>query len=177
MKKVFVLDATAFIGGFLPECEECYTIPEVLDEIKRHNARLKADISIFEGDIRLKTPSKRDVLKVKKAAAKSGDIALLSDTDIGLLALGLGLKTEGRRPLIVTDDYDIQNMTHALGIDYLPIAERGITKIFKWKNICKGCKKIYPVDYRGPCDICGSMLIHVPVKDKVKDKDKRGRLK
>lgn len=166
MKKVLVLDATAFISGFRDAYEECYTTPEVLDEIKERNARLRADMAVLEGNVKLKTPAKREILEVKKAATKSGDIVLMSDTDVGLLALALGLEREGYRPLIVTDDYDIQNMTYALGIDYLPMAEKGITRILRWKSICKGCKKKYPADYKGTCDICGSTLNRVPVKNK-----------
>jgi UPF0271 protein len=159
MKKILVLDAPAFIRGCQPyQGEECYTVEEVLREIRRGDTGLKVELSVREGRLRVESPRQRSLDNVEETATESGDIALLSEADLKLLALALDLKEDGKKVAIVTDDYDIQNVASLLGIEYLPLAERGIRKVLRWKNICKGCGKRFPIKYKGRCDVCGSKL-------------------
>jgi|Deesub1362A_J573_1020465.scaffolds.fasta_scaffold00109_33 UPF0271 protein len=158
MKKALILDSSALIGGVRPYQEECFTVKEVLKEIKNRNTKLRVDVSIREGSLKILKPSKECCEEVKRVALNSGDIALLSKTDIKVLALARHLLRLGRKVTIITDDYDIQNMASIMDIEFKPITEMGIKKVFRWKTICKGCGKKFPASYKGRCDVCGSEL-------------------
>lgn len=99
-------------------------------------------------------PSKKNIKKIEEFVKESGDD--LSVTDKKLLALALDF--DG---IILTEDYDIQNVAKSLGIKFSSIATEGIKEVYKWKKICKGCKKEYPMNYEGKCEICGSDVITV----------------
>jgi len=148
----FIVDAIVFISGMNIE-NECYTVNEVLEELKSEDAKLRASLALSQGNLKVKEPEEKYITKVTKASRKTGDILNLSNADIKLLALALELNG-----VIITDDYDIQNVAEVLGIRYKKVAEPGIKKVFEWKNICKGCGKIFPLEYKGKCDVCGAEL-------------------
>jgi UPF0271 protein len=165
---VIVLDATAFIGGFLPgsKDETCYTVSEVINEIKDENLKLGVILRIKDGKIKLVEPSKEIVREVEELSKKTGDISFLSTTDIKLISLALQLKRQGKNLKIMTDDYALQNLAHELGIDFTPLIEEGIKRVFEWANICRGCGKSFPTHFRGKCDVCGSDLKKIVRKRK-----------
>ena len=158
MQIKLVLDTIAFIAGMSME-GECYTVNEVLEELKSEDAKLKASLALSQGDLKVREPDDKYINEVIKASKKTGDILNLSQTDIKLLALAMELKG-----IIITDDYDMQNLAKVLEIEYKQVAELGIRKIFQWKNICKGCGKIFPLEYKGRCDVCGSELKKIAKK-------------
>jgi UPF0271 protein len=155
-----ILDASALIAGVRAiRGEDCYTVEEAVEEVRDDNARLVVELSIREGSLKVLTPEKGPLDKVFEAARDSGDIGHLSDTDVKLLALAVGFKTKGVETAILTDDYAIQNLSGKLGIRYIPITEAGVKKYLRWKNICKGCGKRFPQEYKGKCDHCGSTVV------------------
>lgn len=157
MVKPLVLDASALIAGFQPQDGEYLTVPEVLGEVKDESMRLLLELRVREGALKLREPDEEALLKVKGAASRSGYTALLSLTDTKLLALALSVGGA-----LATDDYDIQNMARELGIPYTPLAEEGIKRILRWKNICKGCGRVYTSKYTEKrCEVCGSALVRV----------------
>lgn len=152
-----ILDTSALLSGFRPG-NECYTVQEVIDEVREKNAKLRISLSLEEGSLKLIEPEEENLLEIKKAALESGDIAKLSDTDIKLLSIALHFKKKRSKPVIVTDDYNIQNVASRLGMDFSPTTEAGIKKILTWKKICRGCGKRFPIEYRGNCDVCGTRV-------------------
>lgn len=160
MKRVFILDTGAFLSGLSMENGEFCTIQEVIDELRDRGARLRAEVGIDEGKLAV-APSP-DPGKVREAAAETGDIASLSETDLKILSLGLRYREKGCDPVIVTDDYSIQNVAKKLGLDFAPITERGIKRGLVWRKLCRGCGRVYPTDFTGSCTFCGS-----PVKRRI----------
>lgn len=156
MKKVYVLDSSAFLSGFSLEDGEHYTVNKVLDELKTPRARVRAEIGLREGRLKIVNPP--EIKGVSEAAEETGDIANLSEADIRLLHLAAYLKSEGLNPVIVTDDYSVQNVAKTLDLDFIAPTEKGITKLFKWKAVCKGCGKIFPTTFKGKCPHCGSAV-------------------
>ena len=103
--------------------------------------------------------------------SKTGDT--LSEADIGILALALDL--DG---VLYTDDYGIQNVARKLGIDVRSIITEGVKEEFIWRKVCKGCKKMYPMDYKEEiCEICGGILERKMVKGRLKKRYKTKRKK
>jgi UPF0271 protein len=95
---------------------------------------------------------------VKNSAGKIGDAHKLSYADCHILALALQIKHEGMRPIIISDDYSVQNMTQFLGLEFSPVMTRGISKKIEWLIYCRGCGKSFKNPKNSICDVCGTEL-------------------
>lgn len=117
------------------------------------------------GRLKVKMPENTFIEKAKTSAAVVGDSFFLSETDLQVLALALQLKMHGFTPLVVTDDYSIQNVAKHIGIEYASLATFGIHTILKWVRYCPACRKKYPPDYKfRTCEVCGTELKRKPSK-------------
>jgi len=104
----------------------------------------------------------------REVAAKSGDLPRLSDVDLDVLALALGLDV----PLF-TDDYRLQNTMQSADKITSSVESKGAKQVWKWELRCTGCrvKTEVPANIdrskKGPvkdCDICGSPMMLKKVK-------------
>jgi rRNA maturation endonuclease Nob1 len=96
-------------------------------------------------------------------ASETGDLPRLSDVDLDVLALALGL---GAR--LVTDDYRMQNtFKHAGGV-VEAVANRVSKAVWLWELRCTGCRDVtdVPADVErsknrpaGECKRCGSPML------------------
>ncbi len=159
LKKNLVLDASAFIGGYVPEKGCNYTVSEVTDEVKDLKSFMIMESSIKEGNLIIAHPKDEDVLKVESSIKNSGDNLRLSNPDKKILALALSIKKRKGNVTVITDDYSIQNALKILGIPFRSILTPGISEVYNWKKICRGCKQEFSEDYlEDECDICGSPI-------------------
>jgi endoribonuclease Nob1 len=157
--KVYVLDTSAIIGRFLSPDSANITTNGVIMEIKDFKSRIFTENALEEGMLQLKEPEDWALNKVQRIMETSGDILRLSKVDIKIMALAVTL-TEFYEPVLVTDDYSIQNLSKILKIPYRSVLTRGIEEVYSWILICQGCKKQYPHQYKGEdCEICGSQLV------------------
>lgn len=167
-RKVVVLDTSAFVAGFDPFSisEEQYTVPMVKEEFAGSPmawTRLKT--AIENGKVKIQTPQKEFLERVKSSANAVGNAFFLSETDLQVLALALQLKMRGAAPLIATDDYSIQNVAKHLGIEFASLATFGIRHPIKWVRYCPACHRKYPTDYKFErCAICGTELKRKPLR-------------
>ena len=155
----FVLDATAIRSGMMlsGECQWFMT-PSVKNEIARGKAARDLEL-LVDISIKIMEPSRESVMRIRDKAGETGDIGRLSDTDIDVLALGLELEAT-----ILTDDYSVQNIAKALGIDYRSGAQRGIEKVYIWHWRCRGCGRFFDEEAK-ECPVCGSDLRSVRKKN------------
>ena len=138
---------------------EQHTVVRVLDEIKDRNARLRIDVAIDLGNLKITEPTSKSRDRIVKAASQSGDISSISDTDIDVLALALDISSSGRSCLIITDDYAVQNVSNQLGICFKGLTTKGIRYQFQWRLKCPACGRTYPQDFRSNiCPVCGAQL-------------------
>jgi len=79
-----VADASVFIWGKRPE-GELITVPAVEAELK--DLRSRSLLHIFEA--RVESPSSHSLKAAKAAAGETGDIRVLSSTDLDVLAKAL----------------------------------------------------------------------------------------
>lgn len=139
------------------------TTSTVIDELGGSKAKLAVQVSISSGKIRIEDPDHVSIDVVRKAARETGDISSLSETDIHVLALAHNLKSRGT-PIIVTDDYSMQNVARELGIRYQKAIQWGIRRKLKWQLYCPSCYARYDPDYRSRvCEVCGALLKRKPV--------------
>jgi len=163
--KVYVLDASAIIGGFSSKKFQNYITASIISEIKDLKSKLILESAIEDGSIRIMEPESVDVKNVSYIITKSGDVLRLSNTDKNLVALAFKLKRESYDPMVVTDDYSMQNVLKIMDIPYCSVLTEGIKEIYGWVRVCKGCKKKYPPEYGfDECEICGTRIIKKRIK-------------
>jgi UPF0271 protein len=163
--KIFVLDASAIIGGFYSKKSANFTTPDVTSEIKDLKSKILLQSAIEEGCIEIKDPDPLALKRLETVLNESGDILRLSEVDKNIVALAITLKDEGYDPTLVTDDYSMQNILKIIKIPYKSVLTKGIKDVVGWVKICKGCKKRYPPEYdMDECEICGSRIIRKRVK-------------
>ncbi len=137
-----VLDARALMDGDF----EGVSSPRVAGEVE-----VPPNLEIIE-------PRREFIDRVRKAAAETGDVDVLSPADIEILALAL--QVGGR---LVSDDFAVQNVAEKLGIEWESV-ERRIRKAFRWEWYCPACRK----RHRGKqeCEKCGTITKRRPKKQK-----------
>ncbi len=144
-----ILDSSAFIHEYHTD-EPTASIPLVQEELTgEHAFRFDA----MEGaGMHIHIPADGNVEKVRRAAGETGDLDVLSDTDIRLLATAFEL--DGT---LVTDDYAMQNVANRLDVSVEVIAQDGIAEQRDWKFQCAGCGREFDENH-DRCPICGSGL-------------------
>jgi len=153
-----VLDASAFINGYIPEGTENYTVRSVTDEIRDFKSVMVLERALSDGRLRIIEPDPESMREVEEVAGRSGDAMRLSSTDREVIGLAVSLKKRGG-VTVITDDYTIQNTLRILGIDFSSVLTSGIKETYQWRKICTGCRRVYPQDYQfGECEICGSEI-------------------
>ena len=161
---VYVLDTSAVIAGFAPGLTEVkqFTVQAVLEEARSVCTKLKLETAVLAGRVEVAKPSADSVRAIRETIRKTGDV--LSKTDAELLALALDLRGNAE-PVILTDDYSIQNLANLLGIEYRRVLMPGITEIFEWEMVCPACGLKFPSNV-SRCSVCGSPLKRKPRKMK-----------
>lgn len=157
--RVLVLDTSAFIMGFNPsQPGENYTVDAVENELSPGTmVQLRFRVSKEKGNLTVKVPSPRGRGTVDEASAKTGDKGYVSQADRDVVALAWDLKQSGLDPVIVSDDYAVQNLAEHLGLNYGSLANFGIVHKFQWIMHCPACHR----RYKGPekkCRVCGTEL-------------------
>jgi UPF0271 protein len=121
--------------------------------------------AVESGKLIVRNPANVFLSRVAESSKTVGDILFLSDVDKQLLALALELKSCGENPLIVTDDYSIQNVSDQIGVGFVPLATFGIRYRLNWIIYCPACHREYPADYKlKNCEACGTALKRKPLR-------------
>ncbi|MBC7130855.1 hypothetical protein H5T51_06530, partial [Candidatus Bathyarchaeota archaeon] len=155
--------------------EKSYTVPAVRSEIANNRtALLRFKTAVDHEKLRILTPDNYYLKYVEKAAQMVGDSHTLTEADIQVLALALKLKKKGNNPIVLTDDYSIQNIAKHLGLEFASLATFGIKTLIKWVRYCPACYRKYPENYKAKkCRVCGTELKRKPFKKKNIDKGHR----
>jgi endoribonuclease Nob1 len=153
---VYVLDTSAFFLS-LSFHGSMMTVSKVVDELKDLRGKARLDVLISQG-LLIRDPGRDALTAVNAASSISGDLTVLSSTDVDLIALAHEVHGE-----LCTDDFALQNTARILGIPISPLLQRK-SEAKKWKLRCAGCGKYYDEMPRdSTCQICGS-----PIKRKNK---------
>jgi UPF0271 protein len=145
----FVLDTSALFSmqGLPPG--EAHATPGVIAELRKYeDPRLR----FWDDLLKVSSPTEAALRKVREAAARTGDDARLSPTDLEVLALTVDLGAT-----LLTDDYSIQNLARVMGLKYRGVGMKEIKETLTWKYRCVGCRKEWDKNYPD-CPVCGSAL-------------------
>jgi UPF0271 protein len=165
MKRVLILDSSAIMNGYNPllvtNCRQIISV-DALNEILKDDEKALVEYAIEINRLEKATPKPATIMKVEEVARKTNDRKYLSNSDLSILALALDLIEEGWNPVILTDDFSIQNVAKVLGIEYASIATRGIRKVINWKLYCPACGRRYEDEKISECKVCGTKLKRKP---------------
>ena len=145
---------------------ESYSVPEVTEELRDQTGpSIRVSLSTSSGKLKIRIPSKDSVDEIGTKAGILGDKVALSKADRGVLALALDLRKDGTEPIIVSDDYAVQNVAEAVGIAYQSLATLGIRQRFDWTFYCPACFRRYPGAVEMEvCQVCGTKLKRKPLR-------------
>ena len=160
--RVLVLDTSALVMGLNPSALNLptYSVPGVMEELIPDTLpHTRFGASRDSGHLTVRKPTPLSMRNVHETASGIGDVGVLSKADIEVLALALDLKKKGLSPAVVSDDYAIQNVSEALGIEHASLATFGIARRFDWIYYCPACFRRYTVeDADRVCRVCGTRL-------------------
>jgi len=132
-------------------------------KIREDLGRMRYEGARASGRMREVSPEKKWTDELEAKSRSAGEAHKLSLTDRQLLSLGLHLKSEGKEPTIVSDDYSVQNMAVRLGFNFVSQATKGITKVINWGIYCPGCRRKFDAPQEdNVCPICGTELKRKP---------------
>lgn len=136
------------------------TTPSVIREIRSGTTpHTRIKIAVNVGKMILRDPSSRILDEIIASSTKIGDFPSLSKADMDVLALSLEFQRTGFSPLLVSDDYAIQNVAEYVGIRYTSLVSFGIRFRFEWLLYCPACKRRYSqTPSITKCTICGTRL-------------------
>jgi len=151
---VLVVDTGPLMEGFAPpEDAKCLVPPAVVEELDRKGV---SSYELLERGLVTTFPSDWAVDRVEAFAEETGDLDVLSEADVALLALA----GEKEAPL-VTDDYAMQNVASRMGVQARAYAKEGIEEEREWVWYCPACGE-HEGDRKGECPVCGAELKRRP---------------
>ena len=168
-KRILILDSSAFIHGFpiFQYDEECFTSPQVLDELTGITAKTLAEAALAAGKLKVLPPPQSFIDEASSKAKQLGDHLALSLTDLSVLGLAMYINAifKEREVVLVSDDYSLQNVASKMGFTVISVRTRGITKIVEWVYYCPSCKTRYPIPPQDlKCELCGAKLKRRPLR-------------
>jgi len=145
--------------GFNPSPSgQAYTVEAVEDELSQGTiAQLRFRLSKDKGDLTVRPPSANALETVESVAGRTGEKGFVSTADREVVALALDLKDSGLDPVIVSDDYAVQNLAEHLKLAYGALANFGIIHKFQWVMYCPACHRRYKPPAK-KCSVCGTVL-------------------
>jgi UPF0271 protein len=146
--------------GFNPSKlgDEYYTVSAVEEELARGTMQqLRFQMSKDKGELHILEPTSEAKKQVAEAITQLGEMGYLSEADREVIALGLDLKSDSKQPIIVSDDYSVQNLAEHLQLKYRGLANYGIVYKYEWLMYCPACYRKYRPPMKN-CTFCGTGL-------------------
>ncbi|PSG96050.1 DNA-binding protein [Thermoplasmatales archaeon SW_10_69_26] len=155
MGETLVVDTGPLMEGFTaPDDDRCLVPPKVMSELEDHDV---SNYEILERGLVTTFPTDYATKLVRDYAEETGDLDVLSDTDIEVVALA-----GEEEAVLVSDDYAVQNVAKGMDIEVRGHAQEGISEEREWIWYCPGCGE-HEGDRKGECPVCGTELKRRPV--------------
>jgi len=160
MSLVYVIDSGVLFSTWIRKAPdgEFVTTAGVVDEIHNKTSKFRVDVLELLDRLHIETPPIDSIKAATRAATETGDIPVLSETDVELIALAQSKKETGTVTTLVSTDMAILNTARHLGIDTVDPSGRFKDDI-QWILICPACnfKSKVPVEDLD-CPICGTQM-------------------
>jgi UPF0271 protein len=158
---ILVVDTSALMAQvqYAAPDVELATTPLLLDEMRHHGLEETVQTLLDTRKMRILTPTQESMEAVVRVAKSLGDLQYLSSADQQLLALALDLSQHGYSPVVLTNDYSIQNVAQQLSIEVRGVGQVGIRDVIEWETYCPACHRRFPGEAKGnTCPMCGTPL-------------------
>ena len=162
----YVVDAGALLSPWKINIRDAVlvTTSNIINEIRNRPSQSRAEIMILLDQMQITDPTKEYVNRAKAGATHSGDISIISENDIELVALALMLNDEGKAVVLVSSDFAVLNVTSLMGLNILdPTGKFGQEII--WGMRCPACHYLaHSPRGETECPICGTEMRRTPLK-------------
>jgi rRNA maturation endonuclease Nob1 len=168
MNGVFVLDAAALLSNWTQRYpdSEFVTTQGILDELRNRPSRERAERLVLIGRMRVADSDPDSVRDVGLAASKLGDLKVLSDNDVSLLAIALSIQGTGRTVTVVSSDLSVLYTATALEFGIVDLTAKMRHQI-TWILRCPACgHKEQQGSKESECPVCGTKLTRRRKKSK-----------
>ena len=146
-----ILDSCAFFSQIHPN-GNIATVSDIESELINRQSKQYYSNLKHKGLKIIDPPSKSEKY-IKEKAQKTGDLDVLSEIDLKILALGYEL-----RGIIISDDFAIQNVALALEVKFLSCSGKVISEKRAWRYKCTACNHKEKVKLKN-CSVCGNEKI------------------
>lgn len=154
-----VLDTGALLAKyyrFIPRVGvDMYTTPSAVCEVKDPENRAALVEAVDLGFVKIIAPSQPHVSVIMQAAVKIGSIHKLSSTDLDVAALAVQLRGSYSEVVVVTDDYELENLLLYLGVSFKPLRTPGIRELRVFAALCPVCGYVPGKPGEETCPFCG----------------------
>ena len=156
-----VLDTAALL--YWPVTEVSGGICSVSQQAELERVSMQRYMLVSSLEVIWREPTQEWLNLARSAASQSGDLPRLSNVDLDLLALAIGLELP-----LYTDDYRLQNTMQMAGLETHSVGTQGAKQVWRWELRCSGCRKKEPVsgdlvssknDPVKECQVCGSPML------------------
>lgn len=158
-----ILDTGALLAKYyrlLPRTGvDVFTTSLAVSEVRDAENKQALMEAIEMGIIGVVDPEKRHVELTIRVARDVGSLSKLSLTDIHIAALALMLRERYESVVVITDDYELQNLLYNLKVSFKPLRTRGITKFIAHTVYCPLCHYIPSSPGEVTCPFCGVPLV------------------
>jgi len=137
---------------------DVYTTSLAVSEVRDLENRQALLEAIDVGIINITDPEKRYINTILLEAKNTGSLSKLSTTDIHIAALALMLRERYSNVIVITDDYELQNLLLNIKISFKPLKTSGITCFIKYTVYCPICYYTPSNPGETTCPFCGAKL-------------------
>ena len=160
MSKLYVLDTGALLSNWTQQHREdsMTTTQAVMDEVRNKPSQVRTELLLLLDKMTIESASQEYLTRTEEAAKVTGDMIMVSQTDIGLVALCLEKKESGIDSILVSTDLALLNIAIYLGLD-IEDPENRMRNQITWSFRCPACSHTQPshTEYLD-CPICGTPL-------------------
>ncbi len=160
MGRLFVVDTGILFSNWpwkYPE-HEMLTSNAVLSEIQNRPSKSRVETLLSVGRLHVDLPSATSMARVRDASRKTGDLSVLSDVDIGLIAVALDHAEKHSQVIVVSTDLAVLNTASSLGLGILDPSGR-MRERRRWVLVCPACGHVETVPPESlECPVCGTLM-------------------
>ncbi|MHA3962446.1 MAG: NOB1 family endonuclease [Candidatus Thorarchaeota archaeon SMTZ1-45] len=160
MSQVYVVDAGVLFSTWTKKIPDAtlVTTSNILSELHNKPSQFRSEILMVINRMRAIDPEEKEIHRTTDAASQSGDISVLSENDIELIALALKIKNEGKKVTLVSTDFAVLNTASHLDIAILDPSGKFKEQI-TWVRRCPACKyKSKTPSDDIECPVCGTEM-------------------
>ena len=163
MEALFVLDTGALLGKWTEARHDAQflTTHSVIEELHNRLSRTRAQRLIDIDRLSIQDPLPEYLNEARTTASRTGDIDVLSETDLELLALAIWKDDQGFDVTIVSSDFSLLNTAKSIGLSEEEIGKK-MTHQIKWMLRCPACGHQTSLSASRQCPVCGTDMKRVP---------------